>query len=34
MARTALPILTAAPGLAHYLEEIRRSPILERQEEC
>jgi RNA polymerase sigma-32 factor len=33
MARTALPILTAEPGLAHYLEEIRRFPILERQEE-
>jgi RNA polymerase sigma-32 factor len=34
MARTAtLPILTAEPGLAHYLEAIRRFPILERQEE-
>jgi len=34
MARTAaLPILTAEPGLAHYLEEIRRLPMLERQEE-
>ncbi len=33
MARTALPILTAEPGLAHYLEEIRRFPMLERQEE-
>ena len=30
---TALPILTAEPGLAHYLEEIRRFPMLERQEE-
>src|SRR5258706_396422 len=26
MARNALPILTAEPGLAHYLEEIRRVP--------
>src|SRR5258708_5996451 len=34
MARNAaLPILTAEPGLTHYLEEIRRSPSLERQEE-
>ena len=34
MARNAaLPILTAKPGLTHYLEEIRRFPILERQEE-
>src|SRR5260370_12783165 len=34
MARTAaLPILTAEPGLIHYLEEIRRFPMLERQEE-
>jgi hypothetical protein len=34
MARTAvLPILTAEPGLTHYFEEIRRFPILERQEE-
>src|SRR6184192_3568713 len=34
MARTAaLPILTAEPGLTHYLEEIRRFPMLERQEE-
>lgn len=34
MARTsALPILTAEPGLSHYLEEIRRFPMLERQEE-
>jgi len=29
----ALPILTAEPGLTHYLEEIRRFPMLERQEE-
>jgi RNA polymerase sigma-32 factor len=34
MARTALlPILTAEPGLTHYIEEIRRFPMLERQEE-
>src|SRR5260370_1362613 len=34
MARTAArPILTAEPGLTHYLEEIRRFPMLERQEE-
>ena len=34
MARNAaLPILTAEPGLTHYLEEIRRFPMLERQEE-
>src|SRR6266700_3936991 len=34
MARTAaLPILTAEPGLTHYLEEIRRFPMLESQEE-
>src|SRR6202051_4228089 len=34
MARTAtLPILTAGPGLTHYFEEIRRIPMLERQEE-
>ena len=34
MARTAaLPILTAEPGFTHYLEEIRRFPMLERQEE-
>jgi RNA polymerase sigma-32 factor len=33
MARNAaLPILTE-PGLTHYLEEIRRFPMLERQEE-
>jgi RNA polymerase sigma-32 factor len=29
----ALPILTAESGLTHYLEEIRRFPILEPQEE-
>src|SRR6202162_6503977 len=35
MARNAaLPILTAEPGLTHYLEEIRRFPMLEPQEEC
>jgi RNA polymerase sigma-32 factor len=34
VARTAaLPTLTAEPGLTHYLEEIRRFPMLERQEE-
>jgi len=33
LARNALPILTAEPGLTHYLEEIRRFPMLERQEE-
>ena len=34
MARPAtLPILTAEPGLTHYLEEIRRFPMLDRQEE-
>src|ERR1700682_4103618 len=34
MARTAtLPILKTEPGLTHYLEEIRRFPMLERQEE-
>src|SRR5215471_2676773 len=34
VARTsALPILTAEPRLTHYLEEIRRFPMLERQEE-
>src|SRR5258705_12040797 len=33
MARNALPILSAEPGLTHYLEEIRRFPMLERQEE-
>ena len=29
----APPILAAEPGLAHYFEEIRRFPMLERQEE-
>src|SRR6266446_1511654 len=29
----ALPILTAKPGLTHYLEEIRRFPMLELHEE-
>ena len=29
----ALPTLTAEPGFPHYLEEIRRFPMLERQEE-
>src|SRR6266446_5424842 len=29
----ALPILTAKPGLTHYLEEIRRFPMLEPHEE-
>src|ERR1022692_4723962 len=34
MARTAaLPILTAEPSLTHYIEEIRRFPMLDRQEE-
>src|ERR1700724_4783094 len=34
MARNAaLSILTAEPGLTHYLEEIRRFPMLEREEE-
>ena len=34
MARAAaLPVLTAESGLTHYLEEIRRFPMLERQEE-
>jgi RNA polymerase sigma-32 factor len=34
MARSAtLPILTAESGLSHYLEEIRRFPMLEPQEE-
>src|SRR5260370_9976482 len=34
MARTAaLPILTAEAGITHYLEEIRRFPMLERTEE-
>jgi RNA polymerase sigma-32 factor len=30
----ALPILVAERGLTHYLEEIRRFPMLEPQEEC
>ena len=29
----ALPILSAEPDLTHYLEESRRFPMLERQEE-
>ena len=34
MARAAaVPVPTAEPGLTHYLEEIRRFPMLERQEE-
>jgi RNA polymerase sigma-32 factor len=33
MARAALPVLTAESGLTHYLEEIRRFPMLEPQEE-
>ena len=34
MARTTtLKLLTAEPGLSHYIEEIRRFPMLERQEE-
>ena len=34
MASTAaLPTLTPEPGFTHYLEEIRRFPMLERQEE-
>jgi RNA polymerase sigma-32 factor len=34
MARTATqPILKAEPGLTHYLEELRRFPMLEPQEE-
>ena len=34
MARNAaLPIRTAEPSLTHYLEEIRRFPMLERQEQ-
>jgi RNA polymerase sigma-32 factor len=34
MARNAaLPMFTAEPGLTRYLEEIRRFPMLERQEE-
>jgi RNA polymerase sigma-32 factor len=34
MARNAAPpIFTAEPGLTHFFEEIRRFPMLERQEE-
>src|SRR5258708_14060940 len=34
MARAAaVPVLTAEPGLTHYLEEIRRFPMLEPQNE-
>ena len=34
MARTAtVAILTAEAGLTHYFEQIRRFPMLERQEE-
>ena len=34
MARTAaLPVLTAESGLTRYLEEIRRFPMLEPQDE-
>jgi RNA polymerase sigma-32 factor len=34
MARAAtVPILAAEPGLTHYFEQIRRFPMLERQEE-
>ena len=34
MARAAaVPVVTAEPGLTHYLEEIRRFPMLEREEE-
>src|SRR5258705_5173556 len=33
MARNALPILSAEPGLTHYLDELRRFRMLERQEE-
>ena len=34
MARAAtVPILTAEAGLTHYFEQIRRFPMLERQEE-
>ncbi len=35
MARTTtVAILTAESGLTHYFEQIRRFPMLERQEEC
>jgi RNA polymerase sigma-32 factor len=30
----AWPILTAESGISHYYEEIRRFPMLDRQEEC
>jgi RNA polymerase sigma-32 factor len=33
MAQTALPIITAESGLSRYLDEIRRFPMLEPQEE-
>jgi RNA polymerase sigma-32 factor len=33
MARAALPIITAESGLSRYLEEIRRFPMLEPQDE-
>ena len=33
MAHAAVPILTAESGLTRYLEEIRRFPMLEPQEE-
>jgi len=33
MARTALPVLKAESGLSRYLDEIRRFPMLEPQEE-
>src|SRR3989442_4804188 len=34
MARAAaVPVLTSEPGLTHYLEEVRRFPMLEREEE-
>ena len=34
MARAAAwPILTAESGISHYFEEIRRFPMLDRQEE-
>ena len=34
MARNAVPpIVTAEPGLTHYLEEIRRFSMLERRDE-
>ena len=33
MARAALPVITADSGLSHYLNEIRRFPMLEPDEE-